>query len=100
MNADTDGNQKVAYLTEKDATYALSQLGTWQADFCAVPLSTGSTRAEIEYFLKDSKAGLVLCSPKFTELVKSVPDCPSVVEVTHEALLGSNSVSEQAMFNG
>jgi len=53
----------VAYLMEKDATYALAQLSTWQAGLCAIPLSTGSTQAEIEYNLNDSGASLVMCSP-------------------------------------
>ena len=82
---------KVAFLTEKDATYCLSQLSSWQAGLCAVPLSTGSTQAEIEYFLNDSDAALIICSPKYTEMIRGIPGHPNVLEVTHEDLLGNKS---------
>ena len=49
-------SSKVAYLVEKDATYVVAQLASWQAGSCAIPLSTGSTQAEIEYYLDDSNA--------------------------------------------
>ena len=55
-----------------------------------MPLSTGSTQSEIEYFLKDSEASIVFCSPKYAEMLAGIPDCPKVVEVTHEDLIEGN----------
>jgi acyl-CoA synthetase (AMP-forming)/AMP-acid ligase II len=54
---------KVAYLNNRDATYVLSQLATWKAGACCIPLSTLNTQAEIEYYLADSQADVVVCSP-------------------------------------
>ena len=61
-------------------------MSIWHAGLCAIPLSTGSTQAEIEYFLDDSQASLVVCSPKYAEMVKGIPSAPNVLEVTHDEL--------------
>ena len=52
--SDDSGTPRIAYLTERDSTYVLSQISTWQSGACAIPLSTSSTRDEIDYFLTDS----------------------------------------------
>lgn len=91
----------MAFLTEKDATYALAQLSTWQADLCAIPLSTGSTQAEIEYYLSDSRASLVICSPKYTEMIRAIPGSPPLVELTHDSFdlqAGAEGSSAQDAF--
>ena len=77
---------KVAYLVEKDATYVVAQLASWQAGTCAIPLSTGSTQAEIEYYLQDSGASLVVCSPQYADVVRGIPNGPPVLDITHTAL--------------
>lgn len=87
-------NHKVAYLTHRDATYALGQFGTWQSNACALPLATSSTKSEAEYFIRDSGANIVLCNPEFKHLFKDLStkmDCPpSVVEITHKNILDAS----------
>ena len=61
-------------------------MSIFHAGLCAIPLSTGSTQAEIEYFLDDSQASLVMCSPKYAELVRGIPSAPNVLELTHDDL--------------
>ena len=39
----------------------------------------------------DSQAELVLCSPQYADLVRSIPNSPPVVEVTHDSLAGSGT---------
>jgi acyl-CoA synthetase (AMP-forming)/AMP-acid ligase II len=92
-------NPKVAYLCQRDATYALSQLATWESGACAIPLSTSSTKTEIEYFLNDSQAELVLCNPDFTHIFDSIDSSPPVIEVTHADLTKETTVPSKATNN-
>lgn len=88
-------NAKVACLIEKDVTYVLGQFATWGAGACSIPLSTSSTAAEIEYYLQDSKADLILCSPKYAEMCNSIAENtdnkPKVIEITHESMLSAKN---------
>ena len=55
-----------------------------------MPLSTASSADEIEYFLSDSKADMMLCSPQFTEMCQSIASKverkPEVIQLTHDDL--------------
>jgi long-subunit acyl-CoA synthetase (AMP-forming) len=91
-------NKKIAYLTHRDATYALSQFGTWQADACCLPLATSSTKSEIEYFIRDSRADLVLCNPEFkpmfSTLSSHMDSAPEVIEITHADILSEDMATQ------
>jgi acyl-CoA synthetase (AMP-forming)/AMP-acid ligase II len=71
--AEVGRNNKVAYLTQRDATYALGQFGSWAANACGLPLATSSTKSQIEYMVRDSQASVVLCNPEFKHLFKDLP---------------------------
>ncbi len=70
-------HKRVAYLLERDPAYPICQIATWQAQACAIPLSTQSTRSELEYVLSDSAPEVVVCDPKYYDLVSGLR--PSVI---------------------
>eukprot|EP00418_Pyrodinium_bahamense_P087791 CAMPEP_0179050372 /NCGR_PEP_ID=MMETSP0796-20121207/20691_1 /TAXON_ID=73915 /ORGANISM="Pyrodinium bahamense, Strain pbaha01" /LENGTH=600 /DNA_ID=CAMNT_0020746871 /DNA_START=77 /DNA_END=1879 /DNA_ORIENTATION=+ len=50
----------VAYLVSPGIAYVLVELAVWAAGACAVPLSVHSPAPELEYFLEDSQASVVI----------------------------------------
>lgn len=83
---------------ERDTNYVVSQLATWQSGACAVPLSTSSTRTELEYFIQDSQPEVVLCDPKYIELLQNlgtqvVPLTSEVVDLVSESAIKGQRTS-------
>ena len=65
------------YMTHRDMLYPMAQLATWHLDGVAIPVSSTSKPAELEYLLHDSQADIVIChndfKKKFKELNSSYP---------------------------
>src|SRR5271157_1939801 len=59
--------ERVAFLVTPGFTWVAVQWGIWRAGGVAVPLPHNSTRAELEYFIDDTKASaLVFDAPAET----------------------------------
>jgi malonyl-CoA/methylmalonyl-CoA synthetase len=54
------GEERVAFLATPGFPWVAVQWGIWRAGGIAVPLPLNSTRAELEYFIDDTKASLLV----------------------------------------
>lgn len=52
--------ERIAYIAEPSANYALMQWAIWQAGGVAVPISVSHPRPEVEYILDDTEAALLI----------------------------------------
>lgn len=50
----------------------MAQFATWHMDGVCVPISSDAKPAEIEYFVKDSKADMIVCASDFVNRFDSV----------------------------
>jgi len=62
----------VAYLVTPGIAYAVVELAVWAAGGVCVPLSVHSPMPELEYFLQDSEAALVIADPSMEGKMKPV----------------------------
>ena len=60
-------NPKVLYMTNRDMLHPIAQFATWHLDGVAIPISSSSTPSEIEYFVKDSQADIVVTHADFSK---------------------------------
>ena len=56
---------RVLYLTNRDVLHPMAQFATWHLNGVCIPVSSSSTTSELEYFIKDSEADLVVCHSSF-----------------------------------
>ena len=61
---------RVAFLCGPGEAYVAAALATWRAGGVAVPLCTAHPAAELEYFLDDSAASVVMGSGKYKAVVE------------------------------
>ncbi len=66
-------NQRIAYLFPSCKEYAAVQWGIWLSGGVAVPLSPLHPKAEMEYFIQDSSASLVVLYNHFASESFSIP---------------------------
>ena len=56
---------RIMYMTNRDVLHPMAQLATWHLDGVCIPISSSAKIAEIEYFLQDSKADMIICPHEF-----------------------------------
>lgn len=61
---------RVAYMLPATFEYASVQMGVWKSGGIAVPLCTTHPAAELEYFLMDCQASVVLYHPSFSNVME------------------------------
>ena len=85
LEADKDdlNKQGIAFLCSNDISYVVSKWSTWMSGGVAVPLCQTHPPAELQYFLKDSKARLVITTEEFADKVDS---CVSALGIQHLVL--------------
>ncbi|XP_033119611.1 malonate--CoA ligase ACSF3, mitochondrial-like [Anneissia japonica] len=63
--------ERVAFLCPNNVTYVVAQWATWMSGATAVPLCKSHPPSELEYFLNDSGASLVVTTPENAEKVEA-----------------------------
>lgn len=87
-----DGTPKhVAFLINPSIAYVVTELSIWAAGAACVPLSVHSPVPELEYFVEDCEAPLLIADAASTSKMKEVADKLSRVFVTIGA--GSDTLS-------
>lgn len=64
--------ERVAFLCPNDVSYVISQWATWMAGHIAVPLYTRHPAPELEYFVRDSKAAVIITTSEYASKVKQI----------------------------
>ena len=52
-------------MTNRDMLHPMAQFATWHLNGVCIPISSSSTQSEIEYFVKDSGADIVVTPAEF-----------------------------------
>lgn len=63
---------KVLYMTNRDMLHPMAQFATWHLNGVCIPISSSSTQSEIEYFVKDSGADIVVTPAEFKKRFDSI----------------------------
>lgn len=66
--------ERVALLCSAGHDFVVGLVGCWAAGGLAVPLHPSHPQAELEYYLRDSAARLIVCSPTHRDLARSLGD--------------------------
>ncbi|MPC22496.1 Acyl-CoA synthetase family member 3, mitochondrial [Portunus trituberculatus] len=64
--------ERVAFLCPNDVSYVISQWATWMAGHIAVPLYPRHPPPELEYFVRDSKAAVIITTSEYAPKVKQI----------------------------
>lgn len=91
---------RIAYLFPSCKEYVAVQWGIWLAGGIAVPLSPLHPKAEMEYFIQDSEASLVILHNQFTSENFSVPSLTwQEIEYRSENLQGFSTLPKVHLEN-
>jgi len=89
--------ERVAFLIAPSFSWVGVQWGIWRAGGIAVPLPLGSPDAELEYFLTDTKASVLICDSANREVAeRAAAACQIRVLVRRTAPCGAIDVAERA----
>ena len=86
------GEKTVAFLCPSDSTYAHVQWGVWRAGGVAVPLSPKHPKDELDYFLSDCGAALVVGHSKYESLLRPVTEAQGKAYVDYDALVSGSGL--------
>ena len=64
--------ERVSLLCGNDVSFVVAQWATWMSGGIAVPLCRKHPRAQLEYFIQDSRSSVVLAGPEHVELLSPV----------------------------
>lgn len=86
---------RVAFLCPNNITYVISQWACWFSGQIAVPLNGKYPVDLLEYYIKDSDASILLCTPEFLPLAEPLATKlqKSLLVVNHELIASSPSSS-------
>ena len=91
---------RVAAQVDKSTEAILLYLGCLRAGAVYLPLNSGYTAAEIEYFLGDAGPKVAVCRPKVQEQFRAIAASTGVPHVETLAADGSGSIAEKAAAAG
>jgi malonyl-CoA/methylmalonyl-CoA synthetase len=89
----TAGDARVALLCTPGHNFVVALLACWHAGGLAVPLNPSHPKAELEYFLTDSSASIILHSQEYEELAQ---DLAHAVDATAVRVDADDSLSRRA----
>jgi acyl-CoA synthetase (AMP-forming)/AMP-acid ligase II len=61
-------------MTKRDVLHPMSQFAAWHLNGVCIPISSDSTPSEIEYFVKDSGADMIVCHSDFLKRFDSIKE--------------------------
>ncbi|XP_042211660.1 malonate--CoA ligase ACSF3, mitochondrial-like [Homarus americanus] len=64
--------QRIAFLCPNDVSYVITQWATWMAGHIAVPLCPKHPSSELEYFVRDSEASIIVTTSDLTNKIKPI----------------------------
>ncbi|KAG0725061.1 Acyl-CoA synthetase family member 3, mitochondrial [Chionoecetes opilio] len=64
--------QRIVFLCPNDVSYVISQWATWMAGHIAVPLYPRHPPPELEYFIRDSEAAVIITTSEYAPKVKQI----------------------------
>ncbi|XP_071543785.1 malonate--CoA ligase ACSF3, mitochondrial [Panulirus ornatus] len=64
--------QRIAFLCPNDVSYVITQWATWMAGHIAVPLCPRHPSPELEYFVRDSDASIIVTTSDLTHKIKPI----------------------------
>ncbi|XP_068385261.1 malonate--CoA ligase ACSF3, mitochondrial [Eschrichtius robustus] len=64
--------ERVSLLCGNDVSFVVAQWATWMSGGITVPLCRKHPRAQLEYFIQDSRSSVVLAGPEHVELLSPV----------------------------
>lgn len=85
-----DPQQRVAVLVPNNVSYVISLLATWKSGHMCVPLSHLYPKPQLEYFLKDSQATLLVSTEEHEDMARSLSQSTGVPTF----ILNANNTSE------
>jgi len=90
---------RVASITGRDATFAVAQMAAWRSGAVSVVLPEGYPASELEYYVDDSRASVLLASAQYLELAHTLakPRGLPVVEVRADGAAGAGPSATAAL---
>jgi malonyl-CoA/methylmalonyl-CoA synthetase len=85
--ADDLAEQRVAFLITPSARWAAIQWGIWRAGGVALPLPTGATRSELEYFVDDAEVSFIVFEEGTSSVAEEIAAERGIRAVSCDALL-------------
>ena len=82
---------KVLYMTNRDILHPMAQFATWHLNGVCIPISSSSTQSEIEFFVKDSGADIIVTHSDFLHRFDSVKELLGIPVYT----LGDSDINLQ-----
>lgn len=74
LEKDDLNGARIAFMVNPGLDYVAVQWGIWQAGGVAVPICLSYPEEAIRYYLEDSAAEMVICSPVYVELLQPLAD--------------------------
>jgi malonyl-CoA/methylmalonyl-CoA synthetase len=87
--ADNLGEQRVAFLVTSSARWAAVQWGIWRAGGVVLPLPTGATRAELEYFVDDAAVSVLVFEEGAGSVIEEIAIARGIRCMSCEELLAN-----------
>ena len=85
----------VPFLVSPGFAWVAAQWGIWQAGGIAVPLPLGSPIPELEYFIRDTQAAVLIADEKNAELLAPIADALGIRLLLSDELLGEELATSQ-----
>jgi malonyl-CoA/methylmalonyl-CoA synthetase len=88
---------RVAFLTPAGFQYVATQWGIWRAGGIAVPLYFQHPKAELEYFIEDSGASILVTHPDFANTLHAIAQTKNLRLIQTTELFANNQSSFPAI---
>ena len=63
---------RVAYMTNRDILHPMAQFAAWHLDGVCIPLNSSSTSGELDFFVKNSQADIIICHADYLKRFASL----------------------------
>ena len=83
---DAHGEERVAFLLTPGFPWVAVQWGIWRAGGIAVPLPVNSTKPELEYFIDDAAASILICDAPAASLFSPIAEVRGIGVLLYDQL--------------
>jgi malonyl-CoA/methylmalonyl-CoA synthetase len=87
LHHDDLNEARVAFLTTPSFPWVATQWGIWRAGGIAVPLPLNSTRRELEYFIDDTQASILVFDAQSSSQLQPIAAAPGLRAFSYEQIL-------------